>query len=390
MNIWDGFWNKVRELRRPDARAAAGTEPVQSAAANALKTRNKRSTAAVTPHKTARLRKKLLRTRLVQWGLVGVLLILGSLCITLYEGDVKPKPWPIELTSAFLLELGIAVIVACVLAGTLEYVLQVQAHRQHQTQLRRIKKDTLRALFHKHVEPELYDELVRNILWYTVRRKDFRVLYQFEPHRMAISQEGEGLVKLTVTVSYKVYNPSRQELRHHVYHYFNKLLPGADQEYTSLKISGCTTQDGEENPVWTGQALRTSVRSEAVRTQVETWVFIGPRRTAQVEFTYMVVKRATDVDVWLSREPADGFRVTAVIDSSLGALRCWPESVHWLKAIEVINVRQGGPRVYEWWVNGVVLPNQGIMVYWRAEEGASSGAPAPAATPGSNLATPKA
>ena len=328
---------------------------------------------------------RMMNRRLILYGLAGAVFVLASLCIKLYE--VVPHPhdpdeaaasWLLELSCIFLLEIGIGVIVACVLARTLESYLHRQSELQHRRQIRRIQQHTLEALFGIHVERKFYDELANLIFRYKLRRNDFTIVYQFEPAVDGTNTVGsDDKLKVTVTVSYTLRNIARRHLDHPLRHYFEMLLPGCDdQDYKRFSIKGCMVEGEEEQVVWIGEELQKRLRTEGIRRVFNTRIRVAPKKDAQVEFTYSMLKRAADTDIWLSTVPAKSLRIIAVIDRKLYNLQFWPDAVHWDSPILVRHVPEGRLRTYEWCINSIILPNQGIILLWRPDN------PAPAPTAG--------
>jgi hypothetical protein len=322
----------------------------------------------------------LLGRKLIPWSLAGVVAVLISLSIKLHEVVPHPhapeeatKSWLLELGCISLLEFGVGTIVACILARTLESVLHEQSEHQHRRHIRQIRTQTLKALFGIHVEPEFYDELAGLIFRFKLRRRDFTVVYQFEPtDGMPDRIEPENKVKLTVTVSYKLSNISRRNLPYLLTHWFEMLLPDENelQDFQRLAIEVCDAKGGEDQVVWQGEALQRQLTTEGVRRIVSTRLSIPAGQTARVEFTYTIIKRAADTDIWLSTVPADGLRIIVVVDGKLQCIQFWTDPIHWDQPSLVRHVPEGRLRTYEWRINNIILPNQGILLFWRPNHGA--------------------
>lgn len=200
-----------------------------------------------------------------------------------------------------------------------------------------------------------------------LRRSDFTILYQFEPiagHTEPVGSDEK--IKVTVTVSYKLSNIGSHQFGHTLSHTFERLLAGQgeEQDYRRFAISGCLIEDGKQHVVWEGSELQQRLKTDGVRRTVSTRVVLPCKQTASVEFTYVILKRAADMDIWLSTVPADGIRIIAAVDGKLNSLQFSPDGIHVSAPVLIRHVPDGGLRTYEWRIDNIVLPFQGMILFW--------------------------
>jgi hypothetical protein len=301
--------------------------------------------------------------------ILGIVFVLAPLLFKLWE--VRPIPpqdtrvgtltWLLEFGYTFFLELGIGLLVACVIAVTIEKYLRTKSEIRHSEHIRQIKKETLKALFNIHMERPLYKALIRAISKWEIRREDFTVMYQFEP-----DTNNDDYLKIGVTVSYKLRNVSEKPMRHTVRHRIEDCLGLMDKTaWRAFKIKGCETEGKLQDLALKGAALEDRVERDGIRLRVTFEIKLSPNQIADIEFQYVATKRRTDNDFWLSNIPANGIHFIAMLDRDIPNLQFNVDSFHWEPPILVRSSTHQDSQYHEWKLDHVILPRQGYILFWH-------------------------
>ncbi|MEK6262714.1 MAG: hypothetical protein AABP62_29300 [Planctomycetota bacterium] len=301
----------------------------------------------------------------------------------------------------FAHEVGMALLVACIVVPTFEWSLRKSEHaqqeamrtrdreeqKQRQLQLEadqkrreeEIRKDIHRFVLGYSIDSDVVRELYSSVFESKLMRENLGVTYEFR----SLDPNKESL-RVRVAVSYRIKNMAKESQHYPVVHYFRNVCPAEEQKDG---FTACQVFEYPEDPKTLPAKLIHDFNDEKERGKfkvvhegmkhgiaLDDAIIIAPGQAIVVKYVYEVSKRFSDVMTYMTTHPAKDFRICAVLcDDRVSDLEFEVDSAHRLDPIRV-SVPTKNARFYEWKINAAVLPGQGIELSWHQQ----AAVPAPA------------
>jgi len=275
--------------------------------------------------------------------------------------------------------MGMAILVAVIVAYTLEQQMNKKTQERHEKNLVEIKNKTLEALFGIYLEPQLFSQFLFAVLTRRVKHKNCVIAYHFERSETEDAAAPQELrrVKLTVAIRYELHNIAHRDVTERFWHFFEVSLPKTTfpPAYTRFRLSGYKKVHGCDGPIdWDNAAIEQKLKSgrkrdredrEEYRRELPSFeVEISPDKPVTVEIEYVTEKQYCDSDIWLSSVPGDGLKVMVFVSEKLLPMRFWANTAHWQQAGHPNSRRTNQQNYFEWEMNSVFLQGQGFILNW--------------------------
>jgi hypothetical protein len=288
----------------------------------------------------------------------GVLLIVLSCLVTgvlVILIAVRGHETRAAIIDAFLAEIGIALVVAGVLAATVDIYMRFRSELEHARQQAEISESIFRHLFGFGLNQSIVDELTETIFASKLRRDELALDYEFW-------DAGEDAVGIRLTVNYVVVNSSKGKARYLVAHYFENTvsITGPDG-FTSLRVDGAGHALHFEQPELAQLTKRAGIRRVLVGPEID----VPANQSVRVRYCYETVRRMSDSEVWITTLPASDLRLTvALLDEKVATLSFVPDASHRNEPELVSDAPETRSRLLHWRITNGLLPYQGVVLYW--------------------------
>jgi hypothetical protein len=273
--------------------------------------------------------------------------LLGSLLLH--------EKWPD--ISAFLHELSFAGFIALIVIMTIERFTRERHLAEARNLISVINKNLFYAIYQRYIPPVVFREVERLLLSCDAFRTNYAITYSIEPiaddqlHYVCAAQS-----------SYELHNRADDEITHVVKLNLEKPLNVAHQplcKILSVRIGNHILTDEEI-------AKHTSVGKTQIHFSYPTKV--APQSALKVDVAGTLIKQVTDMELWRTTLPAEGFRVTV---SAPNGVTVEANSIHSQPA-EVVHCA-GNKKTWE--ISGGLLPTQGMVFWWHTPNLALQGTP---------------
>jgi hypothetical protein len=267
-----------------------------------------------------------------------------------------------QFWSALLTELGTALVVAGILAATVQYVEKKRDQRRFRAERETIKKDVFEHVFGYRLPSGTVEELTNQILWAKFIRKNFRCCYKLE----RVDDHGEKFMKVSATFTYDIENrtPETQTFD------FQTAIENAPVErlndhvkFTSVRVLGCEGTPLElDTPEKIAAKVRTDIRHNHQVIQEDISISGYGYASAVVKFDSVKAFEG-GVSFLLHRLLTVGFYVK--VDA--------PPEVEVSADGYFLTKLKKGPEydkrsnTYNWVLDQPILPFQGVYVTWKTK-----------------------
>jgi hypothetical protein len=324
--------------------------------------------------------------------------VLGAFFVQLKRpGEGHPIwDWAVRL----LHEVGMALLVGCVVAITFELSLHQYQEAEQRRRQAAIEKDAIKYLLGYGIEKDVMDEVHQSVFSTKLVRQDQKVKYEFA------CAKKPGHVRLTTEVRYWLKNLSSEPQYYKLEHYFHSIHDSSEEpdQYTNLVVTFPTTSDrmpivlgvdelrkiqneislpshsdseggakqkaNHDPSVSAGEPRKVvvSLFNKAGTIQhhigLKDPLLIPPGDRVLVHYAYIQTKRNADMVTYYTTHPTTSFSVTAMLsDANVHNLKLEADSAHRLEP-KADHLQGPNPHNYEWHLEKAVLPGQGIEIYW--------------------------
>jgi hypothetical protein len=285
--------------------------------------------------------------------------------------EVRPEQTQTVRVSQYTLnELGIALVISCVVGLSIDWSARRRDERQHEQHRQDIETDVFKAVFGFGIHKDVLTEFRETVLVIPFMREKMTLSYKFDPveDNFTVADSGstltsKDLLRVRVTVSYQLRNMSKTERTVPFRHYFENVLHLEDEDSTFVALQ---TEGARNDIALDGEKIQKRLTREGVRTVlILDDLRVDPKvPPVSIRYTYMTVRRRRDAEIWVSTMAADGFTIQAVVDKEFANLEFCPDASHRLDPSPEGNAKVEGS-VYRWEIRSGVLPSQGVILYWR-------------------------
>lgn len=298
-------------------------------------------------------------------------------------------------------DLSIAFMVGAIICVIVDVTLHEHERTEHQRRQKAIEKDVFKYLLGYGIDSGVMEEVHAGAFASNLLREDLNVTYQF-----CCANEKQGFLRLRTSISYRLKNTSKDDVRYPLKHYFHSICPLPDQhdQFTDLTIAylfdrskklpkadrvmidTCIYKDEEEvtddgvrrcvqvaklvNPgnKEAGIQLTRYPDSSQQGIQVTEPIVIPGGQEVEVSYAHEQSKRFADVVTFITTHPAKNMTVKAFLcDPTVASLHLEADSAHRLDPVKV-SLTDDKSRYCEWRIPKALLPGQGIELYWYPKE----------------------
>ena len=285
-----------------------------------------------------------------------IYIIVGFASITLIAvSHINPAEYP-EL-SFFVKELGFAGIIALIIIFTLEKFIREKHIFAAQNLIEKINLDLFHAIYTKHVPEKVFHEVEKCLLKSDVYRKDHEINYTLQ--RVSGSEDkidAPNHLMCLAQSSYKLVNTTSGPITHNVVLNLEKPIDRAwDGKTKILEIK----IDGERLPQ---EIIIKHTKTTGEQIKFEYPVSIPENRNIHVSSSSVLIKREVDSELWVSRLPSDGLKLTVSVpipNIEVNAISNHSES---------LEITLDNPVTKKWELNYGIFPFQSVIFWWWKEE----------------------
>ncbi|MBC8030665.1 MAG: hypothetical protein H7Z16_11185 [Pyrinomonadaceae bacterium] len=266
-----------------------------------------------------------------------------------------------ELRSHLLTEIGVAGVVAIILAMTIEYVARKRDERRFREEKEAIKNDVFEHVLGYRLPKGTFAELDNQILRASFIRRDFRCSYTLVPIKVGTTK----FMKIEATWTYEIVNrtPERQP------YLFRTMVEKAPVEeldplvkFTCVNVKGCQVPLTLDSADACKEEAKDNIRPN--HWVIEKQISIVGATHASVVVSFEAVRVFEGgVSFLLHSLQTEGFslKVTAPPEVEVSASPFLPESLGEGAEHQLSRNR------YHWVLNNPILPYQGVYVTWKSK-----------------------
>jgi hypothetical protein len=354
-----------------------------------METRNTRTPSSA-PDRDAKTRSRDTLKHFVAYGLIIIFSGIALMAGDFIELRLVPERVPLEhlskLAAELLTELGIAGVIACVLAFTIERFSAKEFAKVAEKERREVAKDVFDAMLGHSIPRSIKDEMSTQILAEPLIRKKLVMTYVLTP--LADSETPPRYVFVDFEMSYEIHNLSSCKRPFRLKSAFPKppipsLLNLA--KFTKIKATGfCQDESSDEatSVLLKGEEIQTYENTGShVSLKYPNVLWVSPDRPTMVEIHSQTVKHLAGASSYFTVEyhTTDfklGVQVSGVqLNVHAGASPVSRDS-DWLKMtgeckeeewlrIKALHPSQG---FYEWESQRPLLAFQALWVTWNPAE----------------------
>src|SRR6185369_4361383 len=275
-----------------------------------------------------------------------------------------------------LKEIGFALLVAVILAMTVEYVQKKRDEQRFRAEREAIKKDVFEHVLGYRLPKGTFEQLDNQILGAKFIRRNFRCFYVLQD----LKGTAEKFMQVKATFTYEIVNrtPEKQSFL------FLTVIENAPVEslnenvkFTSVRVTGCEPPIDLDTENKLTAAVKRNIRPN--HKVIQEPISISPFGSASAVVNFDSVKAFEGgVSFLLHKLQTVGFflRVDAPPDVEVSADAYFPGELR--KGSE----HHPGNNTYNWEFEHPILPYQGVYVTWKSKPSANSSPSPPPAQAG--------
>jgi hypothetical protein len=277
-----------------------------------------------------------------------------------------------EFSFNFLVELGIALIIAYFISVSIEKYSR-ETHNEHvQRQIEIIKRSVFESVYKSRYDRAFVDFVENNIFKYPLFRREYRLSIRILPHQRAAAKptlDPEDPVVLSINVRSIYENISTNSFVHPISTFIERHMsysPDEEPRLHSVRIGGkqhLFKDDQAFTNAQLGQLTEfTDVKNYRINVQ-----FL-PRQQIEIELNYHIIKCARDELSWRCVDPADGFHLML---SHTDKLVSYATPIH--NRNDIKPETQKGGLDLELKINEPLFPHNGVALWWRPKKPVQAG-----------------
>ena len=280
-------------------------------------------------------------------------LFLASLFLLTISHYLKERP----LFEALTLELGIAGIIALILIFTFEKVTKTEREEATEKQIQDITQNLFNAIFKRYIPDSVFSEVERSLFTSDVIRTNYNVDYHIsdvDEIKDFPSQDTSNHLRCSITSSYDLKNITDKEIEHTIKGFIELPIDESLQKFVKF------TEFSVDNEVQNIDTKdNTNTGDHIVLTNK---VKIGPKSKVSIKSRFITIKRKVDSEIWSSRIPSDGIKITV---SSPPSITVKASANHSSKLNHSKRNDSNIIRSQEWSINTGIFPHQSIIFWWK-------------------------
>ena len=265
-------------------------------------------------------------------------------------------------------EIGFALLVSFIVWLLFELHMAQEAENHWASRIERIAQNVFFAVLRKDLPKELVDEARALALDASLLRSGFNVTYTLMDDSFEVrSGEREPCVLIGATMSFKMQNIAAEAVMWKA----GVGLPNPIHPDLKDKVrinSAVVSKNGAPLDGIKPKEANEAFRNKLLLDESAVFYHVGdyllePGETVEFQATYTMAKEFEDTEFLQTKYPCDGMRVT-VMDQCLDRHRVvFARSVH-RKDIDIL-CSEDNPGTKIFTLSGYLLPQQGILIWWK-------------------------
>lgn len=291
-------------------------------------------------------------------GLVSVGMVILGHTVEAGQNELTKflSSWSIHV---FMKELGFAGVIALILIGTIERFTRKRHERAADDLVKRINNDLFHAIYERYIPHSVFNEVEKGLMKSNVYRKNLEVYYTLES--FPDDEKIDGLpcdrhLKCSMLNKYDLKNITDKPIEHDVI--LNLELPIDPGWERYCKITEIEI-DGERLPP---AAIKEKTETTSIQICFCHTITIKPGDVVSVMTKAELIKRKLDQELWTSRLPSDGIKLTVTVpmkDLEVDAHALHLEEVKPILDTEVTK---------SWELRHGIFPFQSVVFWWHPKQ----------------------
>lgn len=287
---------------------------------------------------------------LAAWVYVGVFLV--SLVFVLLS-IIFSADWPIA--APFLKEVGFAGIISLIVIFTVESFSRKRHVKAANILVESINRNLFYAIYKRYVPDAVFVEVEKCLMHSGVFRRGHEVNYTIEN----IEEDADGVdcnkhVKCLAQSRYTLHNVTEGEIVHPVVLTLERPIDPKWDSYCkiiSVKLN---------NTELTSADIIKNTTVEDAQIVFRHSVNILPSGCLEVSTSSSLLKQKTDTEIWASRLPSDGFKLTVSMPNK--DIKVFAKALHSEKLVPILDNKV----TKSWELKHGVFPFQSIVFWWHS------------------------
>lgn len=298
---------------------------------------------------------------------VAIIFLLLASAVEYYGEGERANSWLLTGSTyiGFFRELGFAFFIAFVILLTVErYNAEVQK-KEADEERERLKRDVFEAVFGVSLPRNVRDAVQNEILSKKFYRTNSRSTYEIIPKVFDLENGGEiNGVLLKVHSSFSITNVSRNKEIFPFEIFVEKPQLKNLKNYKRDVDIDSVTIGGEKLCREEIDAADKDAPDDLSKRLIKK-IEISPGEMVTIDFSFSTIRGHDDSELWITLWPNNGMRFEVNLPPELGSYGVFP--IHESRLIQTHNSPETG--FHAWELRDTVLPNQGIMFWWRLTDG---------------------
>jgi hypothetical protein len=282
-------------------------------------------------------------------GIFSVLFILISI--------VLKDTWPV--VSPFLKEIGFAGIISLIVIFTVERYSRNRHAKAADDLVDRINKNLFHAIYNRYIPEEVFVEVEKCLMHNSIFRRGHEINYTIQNLEADVEDEnGKKTVDCSRHVQclaqsrYTLKNVTGGQITHHVQLVLERPIDPKWNDFCEIKeikISGRALSKEEIDQY--------SQKTEA-QLIFDYEISIPPNGQIEVTSESTLLKLKTDSEIWSSRLPSDGIKLTVSMPSKDISVNA--SAIHSEKLVKILD----NPVTKSWELKHGMFPHQSVVFWW--------------------------
>jgi hypothetical protein len=291
--------------------------------------------------------------------LLSIALLLVGFWLHPISHDQSDQNLVSALGEHFAIELGIAGIVALVLALTIESLSHREFRKLAQSERNAIKKDVFHYVYGHSIPEEIVTEIEVQVLQSLFVKRNQSITHLIERY-----EPNPKYVLLTTHVTYDLYNLTDKTQTYHLMT-FSEAAPEPDLQdqakYLRIRVDDCEKSFEMDVDQLVASQDRNKIGGHLV---IEQDIRILPDKPSRFALSMQTLKSLHDgYDIFLCSDPTCGFDIKVHVSHNLD-LEVSAHSFH-PENLKVAMEHSPPMQRYHWSMKRPLLMNQGAYVHWR-------------------------
>lgn len=261
-----------------------------------------------------------------------------------------------DFSHATLVSIVQSLLVAGVMMIIIETISKKAQQLSSDEMIKKINKDLFFAVYKRQIDHGLVEEIENSIFNSKVFRTNHELSYTINPVKrdIDISMDGINHVVCEINSTYRLKNITQDTIEHTVTMAIELPIDSKWNGYCQCVFMKVNDIDVKEKA-----AERISGAQKIVTYNIE----IPAGGEVSVSTGATQIKRATDSEIWASRIPSNGMRLTLV--TPRGDIETFAHANH-RSEIKCLNKDSGSSKV--WMLDSFILPHQSLVFWWKSKE----------------------